>query len=316
MKLIPTTIARGCARPFKAAARIFRNYVIPPVKAARSRLASAALFVWRPMKAVTFFMARVILRFVLKPISRFLLKPIWNWRRPLIGLASIATGLGIIYGGYYVVLPMQSPQKIWYNKGMEDIRKDFANHNAWSAFKSPEIPNFQRSILYFNNQAEAGLLDRLLYGAPDVELASQAYLKLGVISLYNANDEKLVREAKDYLEKAVLLNPGILYARELLADISAVDRLAVLALAPERNLEMLYNKHPEARSKKPDKSKEGKGDESKDPQEGDQKGQPDQPNDEPGKDDQKQGEEAPASKNDSLQQNMQDVKNGVGNDGI
>lgn len=328
MKLIPTAISRRCAWPFKAVARIFRNYVIPPVKAARSGVATAVMrFVWRPIMAVTSFVKGMLLLLLLKPLWRFLLKPLWRFvlwpfcwfvtkfRRPIFGVATIAAGCGIVYGGY-LVLPMQTPQEIWYNDGVDEIRKDFANQHGWSSFKNPDVPKLQKSILYFNGQAEAGLLDRLLYGAPNAELASQAYLKIGVILLYNADDEKLVQEAKEYLEKAVLLNPGMQYARDLLADVNTIDRYSVIALAAERNLEMLYQQHPESRSKKP--GKKGKGDEQGDPQNGDQKGEPDQPNDQPGDEsqDKKQGEQAPSSKNDSLQQNQSDVRNGVGNDGI
>ena len=165
------------------------------------------------------------------------------------------------------------------------------------------------------------MIDRLLYGRPNIEYAAQSYLKIGVILLNNAGqDEKLLNEAKGYLEKAVELNPGILYARELLADPARIDSLAIMALAPERNLEMLYKNSPQQRSKKPDKSgqkKDGKGDPSEDSKNDDQKGQPDQPNDKDG--DQKQDkneQQAPASKNTTLQQNMQDVQNSKSNDGI
>jgi len=90
-----------------------------------------------------------------------------------------------------------------------------------------------------------------------------------------------------------------------------------MALAPERNLEMLYQDHPEQRSKKPDKSKkDGQGRPAR-RQNGDQKGQPDQPNDQQGDNDKsKNKQQAPSSKNSNLQQNMQDVTNGQSNDGI
>ena len=101
------------------------------------------------------------------------------------------------------------------------------------------------------------------------------------------------------------------------ADVSRIDHLAILALAPERNLEWLYEKHPEARSKKPQKGKkDGKGNE--DAENGDQKGEPDQPNDQPGdpNDDKKPADQSPASTNTTLEQNQKDVKNGTANDGI
>jgi hypothetical protein len=117
----------------------------------------------------------------------------------------------------------------------------------------------------------------------------------------------------------VSLNPGVPYASDLLAHIGGstaeLNRLALMALAPERDLEMLYAKNPQNRSKKPNKSKDGQGDPGN--KEGDQKGQPDQPNDDPGKpSDQKPDKDGEASKNQTLQQNPNDVNGGRGNDGI
>jgi uncharacterized membrane-anchored protein len=240
--------------------------------------------------------------------------------RALAGVGVICLGLGMVYLGNTAVIPLRSPQEVLYNQAMASLRTDLANQTAWSGFVHPETELFQQSLQYYEAQRSAGLIARLLYGEPDAVLASQANLKIGVILLYNAGqDMKLLNEAKAYLELAVKLNPGVPYAPDLLNHIGGstaeINRLALMALAPERDLEMLYKKNPQARSKKPDKSKDGKGQDGK--ENGDQKGEPDQPNDDPGKQsDQQADKEGMTSKNTTLQQNMQDVKNGVANDGI
>lgn len=243
-----------------------------------------------------------------------------KYRRPLSGLAIVAFGAWLGYFGYTTVLPLQSAQHVWYNTGVGQIRTDFHNKlQNWSQYVNPEVPSLQKSLLYYKAQAKAGLLDRLLYGRPDPALAAQAYLKIGVILLYNAgHDDKLLNEAKGYLETAVALNPGIPYARTLLENtgsLASVNDLAIMALAPERDLEMLYASNPQQRTPKPQKG-DGKS-KSEGDKKGDQQGEPDQPNDQPGdQSDQKNDQQAPASMNKSLQQNPNDVKNGVGNDGI
>jgi uncharacterized membrane-anchored protein len=243
-----------------------------------------------------------------------------RFRRMLCGLAAVAFGAWLGYFGYTTVLPLQSPQHVQYNTAVAQIHTDFGNKlTNWSQYVSPEVPELQKSIMYYKGQTKAGLLDRLLYGKPDAALAAQANLKIGVILLYNAgSDDKLLNEAKGYLEEAVRLNPGIPYAQELLASpgMSAqVNNLALMALAPERDLEMLYQSNPQNRTPKPQKG-DGKGKGNADKQ-GNEKGEPDQPNDQPGNpNDQPADQQGQASKNTTLQQNMQDVKNGVGNDGI
>ncbi len=243
------------------------------------------------------------------------------YRRAVIGLFIVLFGLGAIYFGNVAVKPLRSPQEVLYNQAMQSLRTDLAKQSNWSAFVHPEVDLFQQSLQHFEHQRDdGGLINRLLYGEPDVVLASQANLKIGVILLYNAKDDtKLLNEAKGYLELAVTLNPGVPYANDLLAHIGGstaeINRLALMALAPERDLEMLYAKNPQYRSKKPDKSKDGQGQDGK--KEGDQQGQPDQPNDDPGKpSDQKPDKDGQASKNTTLEQNPNDVNGGHGNDGI
>jgi uncharacterized membrane-anchored protein len=252
--------------------------------------------------------------------GRTVVRLIVRFRRMLCGLAAVGFGVWLGYFGYTTVLPLQSPQHVQYNTAIAQIHTDFGNKlQNWSQYVSPEVPELQKSIMYYKAQAKAGLLDRLLYGKPDAALAAQANLKIGVILLYNAgSDDKLLNEAKGYLEEAVRLNPGIPYAQELLAGsgtLASVNNLALMALAPERDLEMLYQSNPQNRTPKPQKGDgKGKGDADK---QGDQKGQPDQPNDQPGDpNDKKSDQQGQASKNTTLQQNMQDVNNGVGNDGI
>jgi hypothetical protein len=238
----------------------------------------------------------------------------------LLGPIIVLIGLGAHYFGDVSVIPMRPPQEVAYNTGMLSLHNDLERQKNWSGFVHPEVDRFQESLQYFEHQRDAGLIDRLLYGEPNVVLASQANLKIGVILLYNAGqDTKLLNEAKAYLELAVALNPGVPYAHDLLTHIGGstaeINKIALMALAPERDLEMLYQKNPQYRSKKPDKSKDGKPQEGKEG--GDQQGQPDQPNDDPGKQSDKQPDkQGPASKNDSLKQNMQDVNGGTGNDGI
>jgi hypothetical protein len=308
-------IFQGWARPFNSAARLSRNYIKRPLAVAAGRAAALSARIWHPSKRWLVLIGRMLSRFLGKPLLRFVLIPAWNVRRPIIGLSGVAVGAAIIYGGV-LVLPMQSPQENLYNQAVNEIRKDFANERNWASFVTPEVALLQKSLLYYNHQAEASLIDRLLYGEPNVEYAAQANLKIGVILLYNAkDDQKLIREARDYLETAVKLNPGILYPRDLPLSVAYTDRLSIEALAAERNLEMLYKKNPETRTKKPGKDGEGEGDGDKN---GDQRGQPDQPNDQPGdpkdgKQDDKQGQ---ASMNKTLQQNMNDVQNGTANDGI
>lgn len=258
------------------------------------------------------------------------LKLIWWLRHYEIGALIVALGL---YAAAYQGLPnlhLQSPQEVWYNKGALELRKDLErkaqeDYYSWSAFVSPESDLFEKSVRYYEDQQSASFLDRLMYGRPDAALAAQAYLKLGVIKMMNSsNDPKNMAMAKDLLEKAVALNPGIPYARELIADPSRIDTLALQALAPERDLEMMYQNNPDQRSKHPDKSKDGKkngqgNQQNQQPKPGDQKGKGDKPQPkpggkQPGKPNQQQP--APSSMNQMLQQNLQDVQNGTGNDGI
>lgn len=241
------------------------------------------------------------------------------YRRMFAGLAIVGGGLALVYFGEQVAT-LRSPQETLYKQGLASLNSDLKKAQDWSGFVHPEEELFQQSLMQFEHQREAGLIGRLLYGEPDVALASQANLKIGVILLYNAKDDKkLLNEAIMYLKLAIKMNPGVPYAHDLLDHIhgstAEVDRLALMALAGERDLEMLYKHNPQQRSKQPQKSKEGKGDDGK--EQGDQQGQPDQPNDQEAKpNDQKNDKEGQASKNTTLQQNMQDVKNGKANDGI
>jgi uncharacterized membrane-anchored protein len=241
------------------------------------------------------------------------------YRRLLVGVAIVGGGLALVNYGEQVVT-LRPPQETLYNQGMTSLRNDLANATSWGAFVHPEEELFQQSLMQYEHQRQAGLIGRLLYGEPDTALASQANLKIGVILLLNAKDDtKLLNEASMYLKLAVKMNPGVPYAHDLLDHISgstaAIDRLALMALAPERDLELLYKHNPQYRSKQPQKSKDGQGDPND--KQGDQQGQPDQPNDQDGKpNDQKNDQQGQASKNTTLRQNMQDVKNGTANDGI
>jgi hypothetical protein len=242
----------------------------------------------------------------------------YRFRKPLFGLALIFVGYGA-FREAAVVMPLKTPQEHWYNMAMTDFNRDLENHRDWKAFVATEVPYFQRSILYFNDQANAGFLDRLLYGRPDPVLAAQAYLKIGVILLNNSgHDDKLIAEARDYLEKAVALNPGVPYASEYLAQSGAaqsVNTLALMALAPERDLEMLYQHDQQMRAKAPGSKGKGEGKDG-DKKADNMKGRPDKPNAKPNEPNGKSDKDAPASFNKNLQQNYQDVTNGTGNDGI
>jgi hypothetical protein len=264
---------------------------------------------------------------VLAPVSNFvkaavcgLGRAIYCCRQPLFGVALICVGYQSVREAQ-VVLPIKTPQEYWYNMAMDNFNRGLENGWGWNTFLNTEVPYFQRSILYFNNQAKAGLLDRLLYGRPDPVLAAQAYLKIGVILLNNSNhDDKLIAEARDYLEKAVALNPGIPYASGFLVQSSpaqSVNTLALMALAPERDLEMLYQKDEQKRSKKPGGNGEGKSKgKDSDKKADDQKGRPDKPNAKPQDANGKPDKDGQASFNKNLQQNDQDVANGTANDGI
>lgn len=241
------------------------------------------------------------------------------YRRMLITLAIIGGGVATVHFGEQVAT-LRSPQETLYKDGLDHLNTDLKNATSWGGFVHPEEELFQQSLMQFEHQRQAGLIGRLLYGEPDVALASQANLKIGVILLYNAGDDKkLLNEAIMYLKLAIKMNPGIPYAHDLLEHVhgstAEVNRLALMALAGERDLEMLYKHNPQQRSKQPQKSKEGQGDDGK--EQGDQQGQPDQPNDQEAKpNDQNNDKQGQASKNTTLQQNMQDVKNGKANDGI
>lgn len=260
------------------------------------------------------------------------LKIIWWLRHYEIGAVMVAAGL---YAAVYQGVPnlhLKSPQEVWYDKGALELRKDLErkteeSYYSWSEFQSPEMDDFERSIRYYQDQQQANLWDRLLYGRPDASLAAQAYLKMGVIWMMisqDANDQKNMAMARSYLEKAVALNPGIPYARELMAGVPRVDTLALEALAPERDLEMMLQNNPQQRSKPSDHSKDGQKNkngqgQNKKPGNQNQKGNGQQPQPKPG--DKQQGKPnqkkpAPSSMNQMLLQNLQDVQNGTGNDGI
>ncbi|MDR3612662.1 MAG: hypothetical protein P4L53_03795 [Candidatus Obscuribacterales bacterium] len=245
-------------------------------------------------------------------------RAVYRFRKPLFGLALIVVGYASLREAAFV-MPLKTPQEHWYNMAMTAFNRDVENHRDWQAFLEPEVPYFQRSILYFNNQAKAGLLDRILYGRSDPVLASQAYLKIGVILLKtSAHDDKLVAEARDYLEKAVALNPGIPFASEYLAQSGAaqsVNTVALMALAAERDLEMLYQHDEQMRVKRPGAKGKGEGKDG-DKKVDDMKGRPDKPNAKPNDANGKPDKDAPAAFNKNLQQSNQDVTNSTGNDGI
>jgi hypothetical protein len=249
----------------------------------------------------------------------------WMWwlRHYEIGAAFVLVGLYLVASVALPNLYMKSPQEVWYDKASLELRKDLDRkaHETdyqWTAFVSPEMGLFEKSIRYYQDQQEASLWDRLRYGRPNTELAAEAWLKMGVIKLMSANgDQQNVAMAKEYLEKAVALNPGIPYAKDLIADPSRVNELAVQALAGQRDLEMLLQNNPQQRSKpKPkDGQKNGQGNQQGKKNQGQQQGQGNKPEKKPG-DGKNQDKPAPSSMNKSLQQNMQDVQNGTGNDGI
>src|SRR5262249_21407108 len=133
----------------------------------------------------------------------------------------------------------------------------------------------------------------------------------------SSGDQKKVAAAKKLLEEAILLNPGIPYARDLLADISTVDQLSVEAMAAQHNLEMLFDKNKDQRSKPtPKKDSKGKGKGTQ--KDGNQQGKPDEPNTAKpnGKPDKNQQTEGKSQMNTTLQQNLKDVEGGGSNDGI
>ena len=68
--------------------------------------------------------------------TRYGISKFWKYRRVTAAGLIIAVGLGTVYGGYNL-LNQASPQEVWYNKGVAEIRKDIAAAHPVDVVREP-----------------------------------------------------------------------------------------------------------------------------------------------------------------------------------
>ncbi|SRR5579883_497548 len=295
-----------------------------PVRAFVGTTWSWICFGWSLIRSGGAWIIRITAR--LWSLSRSVLRLLWKFKRPIAGLSMVAIGAaGYYYGG--IIQPWQSRSEYWYNFALDEIQKDMkaTDNHPWTnpgRFQNPELPRLNNALQAFKEQANASIIDRILYGRPDVELLYETLLKEAVIIGYNVgNDkdtEKKIQKVKELLEAAIKLNPGAPYNRDLGLTIADIDRLGFQSLSAIRNLEMLYERNPQSRSKPKDSNKQGQGKDQQSSRNGNQKGQADKPSTAPAQqpDKGKNDQDGQHAENPLLQQNLKDIQGAPSSDGI
>ncbi len=174
---------------------------------------------------------------------------VWRLRLPIAFTLTIPIGCAVAYYPGYLQLREKPPQEEFYNQAMAlfhsqkpylDDKAHWPSYNFESAL-GPAIPYLERSLAAYEEQSQANIWQRFLYGRPNVRLAAQAYLAEAHFFVLTANHkQEKFAAAKSMLEKAIVLNPGMPYAESLSLEPIAINQLNYLAILIQRNLELLY----------------------------------------------------------------------------